>query len=136
MNLLHSLGGVWSARIQRLGIILLMLTAAQTQLASAFGGEPCDSCVGKPRIGIRQSPCCPDDHCPKPLPCVCDVPACCPDTFCRKPCLVLPCPTKARCPDDYCRKSIPKTCSSPYSHWYKCVPLGPWSACYPQVCED
>lgn len=136
MNLPTSFDDAWRIRTLRFGVILLMLTTAQTQMASAFGGELCEGCIGKSQTGIHQSRCCPDDYSPKPVPCVRPVSACCLDTFCRKPCLVLPCRTNACCPDDYCPKPFPETCRTPYNPWYKCISLGPLGGRLPGACAD
>ncbi|MBL8829391.1 MAG: hypothetical protein JNM18_20575 [Planctomycetaceae bacterium] len=70
--------------------------------------------------------CCPDNYCPKPLPCV-RVPLCyqC-DDYCPKP---LPCVQKPNCfeCDRYCRKPIPLLCCP------NCTPgiCGPGNWCKP-----
>lgn len=73
------------------------------------------ACVGAPM------PCCPDDYCGKPLPCVpCWTGCCCPDDYCRKP-LPNPClPLACCCPDDYCRKPLPKLSCHPLPACYRC----------------
>src|SRR5262245_23643457 len=49
---------------------------------------------------------CPDDYCPKTLPCVSCTPKGCVDDYCPK---TLPCvpPCAGGCVDDYCPKNCP-----------------------------
>ena len=58
----------------------------------------------------RPCPCCPDDYCCKPAPCVAPFCCCGPNDYCCKP---LPCVAPFCCCgcDDYCAKPMP--CISP-----------------------
>ncbi len=96
-------------RVVLAGLASLIIASSLTA-SSLTAGEPVryspftwswPNCVGK---------FCPDDFCPKPLPCARGVKCFqCPD-YCAKP---LPCflpgKTSYVC-DDYCRKSLPPTC--------------------------
>jgi hypothetical protein len=65
---------------------------------------------------------CPDDYCPKTLPCVPPVPKGCVDDYCPK---TLPCvpPVAKGCVDDYCPKTCPIVLKC-WEPWYKCCPQG------------
>jgi hypothetical protein len=93
-------------------------------VAAAQGAEP--GCRWWWPWGLRFSccPCCPDDYCPKKLPCApCPVHSGGRDDYCPKS-LPVPCPLKYCGHDDYCPKACPThlpPCSPP---WYTCVPAG------------
>ncbi|MFL5340396.1 MAG: hypothetical protein ACJ8F7_09615 [Gemmataceae bacterium] len=71
----------------------------------------------------RPCPSCPDDYCPKPLPCVRGTPPGCADDYGLKP---LPCVRGVSClgANDYCPKR-PVAVPCCYPPWYKCVPPKP-----------
>jgi hypothetical protein len=81
----------------------------------------CGSTICLPASDIRCQGCCPDDYCPKPLPCVPCLSCCrtC-DDYCRKPMPCVPCLPCCRTCDDYCRKPLPCLCW-PCNPGYKCV---------------
>lgn len=68
---------------------------------------------------------CPDDFCPKSVPCIPSLRSCfgC-DDYCSKPAPTLCWPRTHFCPDDFCRKELP----------YLCWPASPWMRCSP--CES
>ena len=68
----------------------------------------------------RQRQCwCPDDYCPKPLPCVGPNAKGCVDDYCPK---ALPCvpPNPKGCVDDYCPKTCPIWLGKLCEPWYRC----------------
>jgi hypothetical protein len=120
-------------------------------LCPAARGEECDSCpagncacVAGPgcltisdrgplaqEIGAQRccakcaaGPCwCPDDYCPKPLPCPpCKDCNCCCDDYCPKPMPCPPCKDCNCCCDDYCPKPAPNLCIPLRRDFLKCVP--------------
>jgi len=97
-------------------------------LASARAQSPqplFDGCHWKyPRLRLlwQQRKCwCPDDYCPKTLPCVSPNAKGCVDDYCPK---TLPCVTAnpKGCVDDYCPKSCPILFPSNCEPWYRCGP--------------
>jgi hypothetical protein len=83
----------------------IALTALYTHAAAA---QPHDGWWLCPGISLhRPCLCCPNDYCPKPMPCApCPVCCCGPNDFCGKP---LPCVSPYCCClcDDYCCKPAP-----------------------------
>ena len=70
----------------------------------------------------RQRRCwCPDDYCPKKLPCVPPNARGCVDDYCPK---TLPCvpPNPKGCVDDYCPRCCPLFLGSLCEPWYTCSP--------------
>ncbi|MHB1036187.1 MAG: hypothetical protein ACYC35_15960 [Pirellulales bacterium] len=69
-------------------------------------------------------PCwCPDDYCPKPLPCVpCLKRSCLPDDYCPKPLPCVPCRAASTCVDDYCPKPLPVLCWPLSRQFLRCPP--------------
>jgi hypothetical protein len=68
----------------------------------------------------RQRCCwCPNDYCPKTLPCVPPNAKGCVNDYCPKS---LPCvpPNPKGCVDDYCRKTCPLTLGKVCEPWYIC----------------
>lgn len=65
---------------------------------------------------------CPDDYCPKPLPCPpCPVRVTA-DDYCAKPMPCIPCLCLKPCPDDYCEKPLPRFCWPVNREYYRCPP--------------
>jgi hypothetical protein len=64
---------------------------------------------------------CPDDYCPKTLPCVPPNAKGCVDDYCQK---ALPCvpPNAKGCVDDYCPKKCPLFLGGLCEPWYTCGP--------------
>jgi hypothetical protein len=76
-----------------------------------LAAEPCASTV---RASLRCTRCaylpcgCPDDYCPKPLPCVpCLKLGGVADDYCPKPWPCIPCWRPCGVADDYCTKPLP-----------------------------
>jgi hypothetical protein len=71
---------------------------------------------------------CPDDYCPKPLPCVIPTATGFVDDYCPK---TLPCvpSTPKGCVDDYCPKTCPIILESNCQPWYICGPPETCSKC-------
>lgn len=70
---------------------------------------------------------CPDDYCPKLLPCVPPNPKGCVDDYCQKP---QPCVPRnpTGCVDDYCPKTCPLFLGNLCEPWYTCCPAGDLAA--------
>ena len=87
--------------MRRLLLAALLLTAGV-----ARAGEPGPKWWSVLYPSYHCCPKCPDDYCPKPLPCATPWRYCGPDDYCPKP---LPCATPWRycAPDDYCPKPPP-----------------------------
>ena len=62
---------------------------------------------------------CPDDYCPKPLPCVPCAPRGCCDDYCAKPLPCVPCALRGCC-DDYCPKPCCIYLPPCWPAWYSC----------------
>jgi hypothetical protein len=111
----------YAGKVWKLGAAaVIAVVVAQAALA-------CDACRSRKcaspcsRGGLML--CCPDDYCPKPLPCLpCPQRSCCPDNYCRKPLPCVPCPKTCWRPDDYCRKPMPRLCWLPPPVKYSCGP--------------
>ncbi len=85
--------------------LLASLVLGLGLVAAAEGAEPGCRWWWPSCLRFSCCPCCPDDYCPKKLPCV-------------------PCPLKYCGRDDYCPKACPiypPPCPPP---WYTCVPAG------------
>jgi hypothetical protein len=69
------------------------------------------------------APCCPDNYCKKPLPCI-PCPNWCgtADNYCKKPLPCVPCPDRCGCPDNYCKKPLPNLCLTRLWQFYRCPP--------------
>jgi hypothetical protein len=94
------------AVVRVLGAILLAVLAIGSVSRSTVAGEPsCWHWFAPPYTGCP-CPCCPDDYCAKPLPCMTPLKCCGPNDYCCKP---LPCmtPLKYCGPNDYCCKPYP-----------------------------
>lgn len=99
----------WLAKLVPVLLGLLLTIAAATDVqadnwhARLWKGFTCSN------VGGCAKDCCPDNYCPKPMPCV-QKPNCfqC-DTYCPKP---MPCVQQPNCfeCDRYCRKPIPLLC--------------------------
>jgi hypothetical protein len=105
-------------------LCVVVVLAACAPAARADGPWPLyDGCrwsVPKLTDEWRKRRCwCPDDYCPKRLPCVPPNPVGCVDDYCRKP---LPCvsPNAKGCADDYCPKACPLFLGPLCEPWYKC----------------
>jgi hypothetical protein len=87
-----------------LGFCIVGVTAPGS---TAVGGQPHDGWWLCPGISLhRPCLCCPNDYCPKPIPCISPFCCCGPDDYCTKP---LPCVRPFCCSqcDDYCAKPCP-----------------------------
>lgn len=95
-----------------LGARLLMGEAAETRGESARHANCC-----------APMPCCPDNYCKKPMPCI-PCPKWCgsPDDYCKKPMPCIPCPNWCGCPDNYCKKPMPNLCLPRNWQFYRCPP--------------
>jgi hypothetical protein len=94
------------------GLLILGLT-----LAGAAAVADVASTSGCPRCCCT----CPDDYCPKPLPCVpCAACGCCPDDYCPKPLPCVFCMPGCCWPDDYCPKPFVFCLPPCYPSWYTC----------------
>ena len=95
-------------------LVLLVLSAGLLGRAEAAGPSwwpwPCHG---------PHCPTCPDDYCPKRLPCVCPEKCHGANDYCPKP-LPAVCPVKCFLKNDYCPKDscIPIPCCWPA--WYTC----------------
>ena len=90
------------AAMTRTSAILLLLALAGGVFASDMTGDGT-------RCDARRCCTCPDDYCPKPLPCVPCAPRGCCDDYCAKPLPCVPCALRGCC-DDYCPKPCAFTC--------------------------
>lgn len=71
-------------------------------------------------------PCCPDNYCAKPYPCISCLPRCGgPDDYCAKPYPCIPCLPRCGGPDDYCAKPYP---------CFFCPTPSPYLSCGSQEC--
>jgi hypothetical protein len=70
---------------------------------------------------------CPDDYCPKKLPCVPCTPRGCVDDYCPKKLPCVPCNPRG-CVDDYCPKTCPIWLGPLCQPWYTCGPPEPCGA--------
>lgn len=65
---------------------------------------------------------CPDDYCPKPIPCIeCFRAKCCPNDFCGKPFPYVRCFQERCFPDCYACKPCPDLCRPIAADHYQCV---------------
>ena len=97
----------------------LWLTLFFILIESALAGEGGRSPAVDPPCCGGLMLCCPDDYCPKPLPCVpSPLLSCCPSDYCLKPLPWLRAPTLSCCGGDYCPKPLPGLCwlRSPVSY--------------------
>lgn len=67
------------------------------------------------------SPCCPDDYCKKPMPCITRPTWCGTDDYCKKPMPCIASPQSCGCVDDYCKKSFPNLCLPRNWQFYRCL---------------
>lgn len=114
------------------GLSGLLLLVSLCWCERAGGGEP--GCFRRywTSWGLLQPcPACPDDYCPKKLPC-CPYPVrgCGADDYCPKN-LPITCFLKYCGPDDYCPKLCPPLPLPGYPPWYTC---GPAAQCGPLPC--
>jgi len=101
---------------------LVILLASLGLCHEARAAEPaCDWWQSLWHPLSRPQPCCPDDYCPKPLPCAPPVSCRGPNDYCPKP-LPTTCPAKCFGPDDYCPKKCPIFLPPCYPPWYTCGP--------------
>ena len=106
-------------------IILAAVFALTCLGARAFAEDSSD----KPAESARHAdccptaPCCPDNYCKKPMPCI-PCPNWCgtPDNYCKKPMPCVPCPNWCGCPDNYCKKPCPNFCLTRIWQFYRCPP--------------
>jgi hypothetical protein len=106
----------------------VLVVAMSAWLPAARAQEPqplFDGCHWiYPRLCVlwQQRKCwCPDDYCPKPLPCVRPGPCGCVDDYCFKKLPWVP-PNAKGCADDYCPKTCPILLGSNCEPWYTCGP--------------
>jgi hypothetical protein len=66
---------------------------------------------------------CPNDYCPKPLPCVPCAPLGKCDCYCPKPLPCPPCPLRYCGPNDYCPKPCCLYLPPCWPAWYSCGSL-------------
>jgi hypothetical protein len=101
--------------------LLIWVPAARAQAPQALF----DGCRWTyPRLSFlwQERKCwCPDDYCPKALPCVRAAARGCVDDYCPKnlPCVL---PNAKGCVDDYCPKTCPILLGSNREPWYTCGP--------------
>ncbi len=106
-----------------LALSIAFATALVMPLAqAAFAGD--SVCGEQQKCACRGGLmlCCPDDYCPKPLPCVPWARCCCPDDYCCKPYPYLFSPALSCCGDDYCCKPFPHLCWPRLPVHYSCGP--------------
>jgi hypothetical protein len=87
-----------------------------------------------PSLGMQwqQRQCwCPDDYCPKTLPCVPPTARGCVDDYCPKALPWVP-PNARGCVDDYCPRPCPLWLGKWCESWYRC---GPCPGTHPQPCQ-
>ena len=89
----------------------------------ATWGPACGGESVAPTCEARSCCVCPDDYCPKPLPCVPCAPRGKCDNYCRKPLPCAPCVGGYCGPDDYCPKPCNFYLPPCWPAWYTC---GAW----------
>ena len=100
----------------RRGVVVLLIVAS-ARLAAAAESGPISTCCE-----ARSCCTCPDNYCPKPLPCVPCAPLGQCDCYCPKP---MPCTSPLRyCgPNDYCPKPCCLYLPPCWPAWYSCGAL-------------
>jgi hypothetical protein len=96
----------------RTSAILLLLALA----GGVFASDMTSDCT---RCDARRCCTCPDDYCPKPLPCVPCAPRGCSNDYCPKPLPCVPCAPRGCC-NDYCPKPCCIYLPPCWPAWYSC----------------
>jgi len=91
----------------------------------ATGGFACPAAMAETgpvttSCDARRCCICPDDYCPKPLPCVPCAPLGRCDCYAPKPLPCPPCALRYCAPDDYCPKPCCVYLPACYPAWYIC----------------
>jgi hypothetical protein len=122
--------------IVKTGLLVLAITVLQPAVHAQAPRVLFDGCAWSfPRLcdlGRLPKCCCPDDYCPKKLPCCPPCTRGCIDDYC---CKKLPCvsPNPRGCVDDYCRKTCPIIVGSNCEARFTC---GPPHCCTNSTCGN